>query len=435
MRPAAGCSRCFATPSATSASIPVPARVAVARTVLDPGVLRGRHRGQRRGGQVGVLVVATGVRAGLGRDHRGDLASGPHAAGVDVEVVEVVARVGLDPPLLRLQHHLVLEEDVRDALTEPRGDHLLVQAPVTGEGPEVEAGVVGLGGHRVDHGAGDALAAVALGRPGSRLGDAHVDRDRRRRGVADDLPPVDETVVVGEAVLQVAPPERRRLDAEHPLGHRHGVPGVGDLEVGLAQGVVPDGRPVHELLVGEVHEVVDDELVAAVDVDGLAVARPVGVVVVVQVGHRVRIGERRVAGPHPHVAVPLDHRVGVHRGARIDRVLRRHERGPAVGVVADAVVAAHDLVVAAQLAHRQRRQPVPARVGERDGPPCGRPVEHDRPPGDRLRQQVAADLVVPGRGVPGVERVVAERRVAGDGLAVATSHISSRRRRPAPPWS
>ena len=197
------------------------------------------------------------------------------------------------------------------------------------------------------------------------------------------------------------------------------------------QRVVPDARPVHELLVRQVHQVVDDQLVAAVDVDRLAVARPVGVVVPVQVRHGVGVGQRRVAGPHPDVAVPLHHRVGVHRGAGVDRVLGRHEGGAAVGVVADAVVAAHDLVVAAQLAHRQRRQPVPARVGQRDGPAGGGPVEHDRPARDRLGQQVAAHLVVPRGGVPGVEREVADGRVRGRS-GVATWHISlpaARRRR------
>ena len=356
--------------------------------------------------------------------------------GVDVEVVEVVAGVGLDPPLLRLQHDLVLEEDVRHAFAQPRGDHLLVEAPVAGEGPQVEAGVVGLRGHRVDHCAGDALAAIPLGRAGTRLGHADVDRDRRRRGVPDDLPAVDEAVVVGEAVLQVALPERRRLDAEHPLGDGDRVPAVGDLEVGLAQRVVPDARPVHELLVRQVHQVVDDELVAAVDVDRLAVARPGGVVVVVQVRDRVRVGERRVARPDPHVAVPLHHRVGVHRRRRVDRVLGGHERGPAVGVVADAVVAAHDLVVAAQLAHRQRREPVPARVGQRDGPAGGGPVEHDRPARDRLGQQVAPHLVVPRRGVPGVEREVADGRVPEFCTGVCgcdMAHLLARAVRIAPP--
>ena len=378
----------------------------------------------------------------LGVDHALHQPAGPHAAGVDVEVVEVVAGVGLDPALLRLEHHLVLEEHPGDALAQPGGDHLLVQAPVAGEGPQVEAGPVGLGGHRVDDGAGDALAAVALRGAGARLGHPHVDRHRRRGGVPDDLPPVDRALVVGVAVLQVALPERRRVDAEHPLGHRHRPVGVGDLEVGLGQPLVPDAGPVHELLVREVHQVVDDQLVAAVDVDGLAVARPVRRVVHVQVGDQVGIGQRRVTGPHPDVAMPLHHRVGVHGGARVDRLLGRHERRAAVGVVADAVVAAHDLVVAAQLAHGQRRESVPAGVGQGHRPALRRPVHDDRAVRDRLRQQVAAHLVVPCRGVPGVEREVPEGGVAGrrtvdigssSGRLLPSSRVGARVRRGSDP--
>src|SRR5919112_3055475 len=146
---------------------PRPGGLAVAGAALHPGVLCCGDGTERGCGVVGVLSVVPGVAALFVGDHARDDTTGPHAAGVDVEVVEVVARVGLDTALLGLQHHLVLEEDVRDALAEAGGDHLLVQAPVAGEGPEVEAGVVGLRGHGVDHRAGDALAAVALGRAGA----------------------------------------------------------------------------------------------------------------------------------------------------------------------------------------------------------------------------------------------------------------------------
>src|SRR3954470_14464960 len=138
--------------------------------VAVPRVLRGGHRAERGRGVGRPAVVAARLRG----DHAGHDAAGPHAARVDVEVVEVVSGVGLDPALLRLQHHLVLEEDARHAFPEPGGDHLLVEAPVAGEGPQVEAGAVGLGRHRVDHGAGDALAAVAVQGAGARLRDADV---------------------------------------------------------------------------------------------------------------------------------------------------------------------------------------------------------------------------------------------------------------------
>src|SRR3954464_4099559 len=131
------------------------------------------------------------VHPGLTGHHRGDDPTGPHAARVDVEVVEVVAGIGVDAALLGLEHHLVLEEDARHALPHPVRDGLLVYAPVARERPEVVAGAVGPGGHGVDDHAVDALAAVTLRRTGTGLGHAHVDRDRRGRGVVDDLPAVD----------------------------------------------------------------------------------------------------------------------------------------------------------------------------------------------------------------------------------------------------
>src|SRR5690348_163976 len=72
-----------------------------------PRVLGGGHRAEpgRRVARRAVVVPR------LRGDHARHDAAGPHAARVDVEVVEVVGRVGLDAALLRLQHHLVLEED------------------------------------------------------------------------------------------------------------------------------------------------------------------------------------------------------------------------------------------------------------------------------------------------------------------------------------
>src|SRR5690348_16878079 len=71
-----------------------------------PRVLGGGHRAQPGRGVGRRAVVAARLRG----DHAGHDAPGPHAARVDVEVVEVVARVGLDPALLGLQHHLRSEE-------------------------------------------------------------------------------------------------------------------------------------------------------------------------------------------------------------------------------------------------------------------------------------------------------------------------------------
>jgi hypothetical protein len=54
---------------------------------------------------------------------------------------------------------------------------------------------------------------------------------------------------------------------------------VRDLERHLGDRALADALPVDEGLVREVHQVVDDQLVAAFQVDQLAVAGPGGVVV------------------------------------------------------------------------------------------------------------------------------------------------------------
>src|SRR5690349_3125945 len=64
--------------------------------VVGAGVLGGGHRAEPGRGVGRRAVVAARLRG----DHARHEAAGPHAARVDVEVVEVVGRVGLDPALL-----------------------------------------------------------------------------------------------------------------------------------------------------------------------------------------------------------------------------------------------------------------------------------------------------------------------------------------------
>ena len=201
-------------------------------------------------------------------------------------------------------------------------------------------------------------------------------------------------------------PERRRLDVAHPARHRGEAIGMADVERRFGDGAIADARAVDEGLVGQVHEVVDHQPVVAFHGDQLAVAGPGGIVVPVHVGDLRRVGERRVAGPHPDQAVALDHRKGAHRGGRIDRLLRRHEGAAAARIVGQAVIAADDLV-AVEPAFRQRQQAMPAGVGERRDAAVESAVEHELLAADGTGQELALDLDVIGGGVPGVER---ERR-------------------------
>ena len=90
----------------------------------------------------------------------------------------------------------------------------------------------------------------------------------------------------GPGLPSCARPERRRLDAGHPA--RDGRVGVAEcvtFEGRLGDGAVADARAMHECLVGQVHQVVDNQSVVALHVSGLAVSSPGRIVGPMQVRH------------------------------------------------------------------------------------------------------------------------------------------------------
>src|SRR5690554_2230525 len=184
-------------------------------------------------------------RATLGLEHPFDDAARPHAARVDVEVVELVVGVGVDGGLLGFEHDFVFAEDAVHALAQLGGDELAVEAVVAHARPEVVAHSVRLGRDGVHEVTVDALAAVTLGRTRAGHRDAHVNVDGRRRLEVDDLPAVDLAREAGELVAHVLELEGRRVDVQHPaLDHDRAVV-AGPDEVGLAQLLLADGRGVH----------------------------------------------------------------------------------------------------------------------------------------------------------------------------------------------
>ena len=72
---------------------------------------------------------------------------------------------------------------------------------------------------------------------------------------------------------------------------------------------VADRGLVHEGEMGEIEQVVDDELPVALDVEVLALRAPVRIVEPVEVGDLVGIGERGIAHPDPQPVIALDHRI------------------------------------------------------------------------------------------------------------------------------
>ncbi len=220
--------------------------------------------------------------------------------------------------------------------------------------------------------------------------------DRARRFEADDLPAVDLA-----GLAELAGPERRRVDVAHPARDGGEAIGMGDVERRLGDRAIADARAVDEGLVGEIHQIVDDEPIIAFDGDELAVARPGRIVVPVQVGNLGGIGERRIARPYPDEAMTLDDGIGAHAGRGVDRLLRGHERAAAPRVERQPVVAA-DHLVALQAPQGQRQQAMPARVRQRGGGAVPTTIENDLLAAYRARQQLPPHLAVVGGSIPGV---------------------------------
>src|ERR1019366_6728678 len=203
---------------------------------------------------------------GLLGHHLVDQAPRPHSAAVYVQVVELLVGVRVDTALLGREHVLVLGEDARDSLAEQRRDPLIAEAVVTREGPEVVTRLLGLGRHCVQHEARDALGPVALGSARAGRRDTHVDRDRARRLEVNDLPAVDLTRRLAAPPLELHLPERRGGDGWQPAGHGRRARAVRHLERNLGDRSPTYAGTVDERLVSEIHQIVDDQLVVALEV-------------------------------------------------------------------------------------------------------------------------------------------------------------------------
>jgi len=147
---------------------------------------------------------------------------------------------------------------------------------------------------------------------------------------------------------------RRRWRIDHPAGDRDAVLGALHLDLRLVhQCGIPDRGPVHEGEVGEIEQVVDDELPVAFDVKVLTLGAPVRIVEPVEIGDLVGIGKRGIAHPNPQPVVALDHGIALDPRRARNRVLAGHPHAGAGLVVAQAVIVALQHV-ADQCAHGER---------------------------------------------------------------------------------
>src|SRR5665213_3326669 len=114
----------------------------------------------------------------------------------------------------------------------------------------------------------------------------------------------------------------------------------------------------------QVHQIVDHQHVIAPDRVAGVLVRPG--VVIGEIDDRRRVGQRRIAHPHPDELVLLDQRIAFHRGVAGNEALARHLHAFARAVDDEPVIAALDALLDDRAAAK-RRGAVAAAVGERGG--------------------------------------------------------------------
>ena len=151
---------------------------------------------------------------------------------------------------------------------------------------------------------------------------------------------------------------------------------------------------------GEVHQIVDHQPVAGLD---MGVAAPggelVGRVEPAVIRDQRGVGQRRVAGPDPDDAVPLHHRVRA-RPEAIGRPLDvRVAATDARRVDLDPVIGADDMV-AGHAAKTERHGAMRADVMEDADAAKGTAEDHQRVAQDGDRDRLVGDVSGPGGHVP-----------------------------------
>ena len=126
--------------------------VACCQTAVCDAAISGRRWGRLRGTRrrrPDETMVGDDRRAGdriptFCREGAFEDAPHPHAAGIDVEAVELVVRIRVDRLLLSDEHRFVFAEDAVHTVAQLRGDELAVESVVALKRPEVVRRAVGL---------------------------------------------------------------------------------------------------------------------------------------------------------------------------------------------------------------------------------------------------------------------------------------------------
>ncbi len=218
------------------------------------------------------------------------------------------------------------------------------------------------------------------------------------------VPPVDQGMLGPDAVVDH---RRARIVGREGGGDDVVVADLPD-RIGLARQwtrifapPAADAGRMQEVEVGQLHQVVDAELVVGpepVAAPDLAVA---GIGQVAVVGDQGGIGEPGVAHPDPQGRMPLREWEGGHLGVRRDAVAVGAAHARARAVEAQAVVAALDRV-ADEAAAVEMGEAVRTAVVQGDGRAVLAAEHHHRRVQQPACEQPAPDLLGPGGDIPDV---------------------------------
>ncbi|MNS92018.1 hypothetical protein D3C72_1261330 [compost metagenome] len=232
------------------------------------------------------------------------------------------------------------------------------------------------------------------------MGHADFDQYVAGRGETADLPAVHRHIVGQAVTAQGHAPERWGHDVFHVPGSHHFITVDSGYRWGFVDFFLADAGGMHVGFVGQVHQIVDHQAVVTADVKQPAAIGPVFVDGPLQVRNQVGISLRLIARPDPDKAIAFDHRVGLDARKPSD-ALPRHLYRLAVAAHHQAVIATHQVAVF-DIAQRQRRAAVRAKIFHRSDATLLGAVERDLLPADLSAQGLIAEFVSSAGNIPGV---------------------------------
>ena len=161
---------------------------------------------------------------------------------------------------------------------------------------------------------------------------------------------------------------------------------------------------MHELQMGEIEQIIDQQLVITGQIQPVALGAPGGIVQPVEIRNLVRVGQRRIAHPDPDPVIALDHRIAFDPGFGRNGLLARDKDAGAGRIVGQPVIQAFD-IVALELAVGQRHMAMTAPILQRRRRAVLAAIHHHRLVADHTAEQLLpVYFMVRGGDIPEIAR-------------------------------